>query len=224
MSRIPNPRINVSISPAQLARLQDALDPKQYRQATFRVVQEGNKAVAKAVKKEVKARSHIQAKYVNRVVVTIPPKGDPPVGFVKISKETLPLVAFPHKAPPKRKKQPPPPPGKKRRKRKPPKRVGVTVQMTKGRPPLHLRHAFKATVGKGGHAGIFLRAKGRTKHGKLTPSGFAGRLPIEEQLGRSVYGVVNVPEVLDSVVVDAAAVMDKHTQSQLDRFLKKKKK
>jgi hypothetical protein len=80
-----------------------------------------------------------------------------------------------------------------------------------------------------GHKGIFTRGRhtpswGPTnKHGgplyKLTPSGFAGRLVIQQRFGPSIYKIVNVPKTLEKLTFDAGEYADRQIASQLRRFL-----
>jgi len=197
----------------QRQKLAERLTSGQLRRANYQIVKRTTVQLVKLVRKEIRQQTTINKKYVDRVITTVNPQGDPPVGKVIIKKKAIPLAAF---------------------KARVLKRGGVSVRVSKLLPPVVLRHAFMAEVGEGEHAGIFLRARhlpskgpnaGKVnKHGhpalKLTAQGFAGRLAIKEQLGPSIHKLVSVPDVLRRIRFDAAAYMAKQAQSQLDRFTK----
>lgn len=209
-------RLVFSIPQADRLKLRELLDPKQVRQAEFQAVNRTTNALARIVRKGVQDEVKITKKYVDRVIYTRKAKGDPPEGSIEISQRLLPLIAYGGRAS---------------------KRSGVTVQISKHKPPLRLRHAFKATVRTAGadgihdgHLGYFTRGRnlptkgpnvGNTKvTGKLTPKGFAGRLTIIERFGPSILDVVEIPKVLDRIVFDADAELHKNLMSQIDRFTK----
>jgi hypothetical protein len=214
MARKAQSLFRVVIDPQDLQRMREALSPSQYRSATFQAVKGTTGKVRTIIAGKVRERSEVKKKYVDRVIRTKQPRGDPPVGEVTVSQELLPLIAFKARAL---------------------KRGGVRVTVSPDRTPLTLRHAFLAKM-KSGHTGVFLRArhlptkgpnaglktaKGKPKY-KLTARGIAGRFAIDEQFGPSVLQVVALPEVLDSIVLDVGEDLAKRVNSQMDRFLKPK--
>jgi hypothetical protein len=109
---------------------------------------------------------------------------------------------------------------------------GITVTMAKNKPPVKLRHAFRA-ITRSGHEGVFLRKRGAKQ---LVVSQAAGRaaaqivsgmvthrLPITELFGPNVYSLMNVPKVNAEVVAKLDALLAKNIQSQIDRFKPKAK-
>lgn len=205
---------SVSVDKVEEDRVRAVLDPKQYRQAIFQAVLRTTKKIGTAVGKGIKEHSYIKPKYIKRSIFVRVPKnksGDvSPEGTVEVKKKRLPLIAFKVRASKKR---------------------GVTVQTSPDGAPIVLRHAFKATVRLAGtsdehegHDGIFLRARhlpSKGPHvgkGKLTKRGFAGRFAIAEQFGPSAFFFASLPEVKDSIVIDARAEMRKQLTSQVARF------
>lgn len=201
------PAIEIRPDPALSRKLDETLNPRQIRSATFQAVKRTTGKVAGIIQAELQERTVVKTKYIKRVVKTTAATGDPPVGRIRVSQELLPLVAYQAKVT---------------------KRGGAVVTVSKDRTPITLRHAFRATVGKGGHRGVFLRArnlptKGPNEgKGKLTPRGIAGRLAIKEQFGPSVLDLVELPEVLGAIKIDTQAEMAKYLNSQIDRFTKPK--
>lgn len=199
--------ITIQIDDAQLRRLEADLKPRQIKQALFQAVKRTAGKVVTLVRKAVADRTFIKKKYVDRAVKLDGPHGDMPVATIRVSRKPIPLIAFPHT-----------------RSRK----GGVTVRVSKDLPPIKLAHAFIARVASpsqaeqgAGHEGVFLRSRRPTGKNKLTPRGFTGRLAIEEQFGKPVMAVVDMPAVMQKIELDTRAEMDKQIQGQLDRFLKR---
>lgn len=208
------PDLAIAMPPEAMAQLREQLDPRQFRSAQFQIVSRTTRKLAQIIQQAVQKHSPISPKYVKRVIDTVKPQGDPPVGAVRVRKEPLPLIAFKYRSR---------------------GGDGISVIVSTDGEPITLRHAFLRIM-PSGHKGIFLRSrhtptKGpgsflRDKHGqpfyKLTPRGIAGRLAIEEAKGPSVLRLVSIPEVLKDIEFDTIAFMQKTALSQLDRFLKPK--
>lgn len=219
--------ISVKIPPEQLSRLHASLDEKQLSQAVYQAVLRTTRAAAGIIRRTIQESLALDGKYVKRVVTT-QTRGDgvDVEGHVLISQESVPLIAYMDRRVGK---------------------SGITVVITKGRLPVYFRHAFYAAVGtpRGGavadrHKGIFFRAQGRDSSGKLvtketyrslrthayeggrlTASGYARRLPIEEAMGPSVadaIGVQNLTELGQRVVASLEATLAKYVDSQISRF------
>lgn len=217
------PSISVEIPADVLAKLKKELSPQEFRQATFQVVKRTTAKLVTIIRKRLKEHSTINKKYVDRVITQFPPKGDPPVGMVRIVKAPIPLVAFKFKAS---------------------KGGGVSVVVSKDIAPILLRHAFLATMKAidaksletSTHKGIFYRARhtptkgpgsylkdraGKPKY-KLTPAGIAGRLAIKQAMGPSVLTIVAAPELLKEIDFDTIEFMRVTAEGQLSRFAGKK--
>ncbi len=209
-------RINFTINEAQLARLKADLSPRQVKQAQFQAIKRTTAFAARQVQDKVQEETYINKKYVRRVVIATAPKGEPPVGKVTISQKLVPLIGYRVSAT---------------------KKNGVIAYVSRDRPPIFLRHGFKAFVfskqqaeqgSTVGHTGIFVRTRHLPTKGpnagnkklKLTPRGFAGRLSVEEQFGPSVLNLVEQPKLLGAITDEVNAQLEKNIQSQLDRFLK----
>ncbi|HEY1189527.1 MAG TPA: hypothetical protein VGE74_17915 [Gemmata sp.] len=149
-----------------------------------------------------------------RPIISRVTKGKDPSGVITVTEQPIPMIAFRPKGagmriPSKGK------PG------------GITVSMAKNKPPLKLRHAFRA-VTKSGHEGVFLRRRGVKRlvvtqaankaAAAITGGQVAGRLPIVELFGPNVYSLMNVPKVNAEVVGKLDALLAKNIQSQIDRF------
>ncbi len=204
--------VDVRLPEAEIAKLKEQLSPKQFQQANYQVVKKTTAKLVTLIRREVRGQVTISKKYVDRVIKQSGPSGDPPTGTVVVKKERIPLIAFSSRVD---------------------KRAGgVLVKVAKSLKPIQLKHGFFATVGKGAHEGIFLRArhlpsKGPNagvlnKHGnpkfKLTPRGIAGRFAIEEQFGPSILKVISIPEVLKRIEFDSTEYMLEQIDSQLYRF------
>jgi hypothetical protein len=210
--------VTISVSDEQLATLQAALPPKQVRSALFQAVKRTTKTGATQVNRRVRAEINISKKYADRAIRVFDPKGDNPVGVISISRKPIPLIAYRPRVS---------------------KKAGVRATISKNKPPVVYRHAFKATVKtKGtddqheGHEGIFFRTrhlptKGKNAgKGKLTPRGFAGRLAIKEAMGPSVlsvFGEAGTTRVASEELAKLHDVLQKNLDSQMDRFLNRRK-
>lgn len=184
---------------------QKLLDPKQLKTAMRAAVTRTTRRLANQV--VARAQEVLHVKKSGLVAKTLSDKrrpvgygitkagGDVPQGVVIVRKIPIRLIAF---------------------KVSVRKKTGVTAIVRKDRPPIVLRHAFRARVGS--HTGIFLRAKGRGKGGKLTKRGYARRLPIEEQFGVSLYAVVNVPHMLSKILKDGQEFLIHEFAGQMSRF------
>lgn len=198
------PSFLVDIDDRDLAKLREVLGDKRFRQASYQAVSRTTNKVRTQIRKAVKERSYIKQKYITRAVTSQLSRGDVPLGIVRVTRQLLPAIAYKTRAS---------------------KKAGVTIETAPGRGLIQLKHAFKATM-KSGHEGIYLRAKGRGKdingkrgaRKKLTDRGYAQRLPIEEQFGPPVISVVDVPEVIGSVRLDANREMSAQLRNQLSRF------
>lgn len=208
-------RVNITMNDAQLARLRADLTPQQVKQATYQAIKRTTAFAAKEVRDVVQEKTYLNTKYARRVISSKVSRSEPPFGIVTISHKLVPLIGYRTTAT---------------------KRGGVTAYLSKDRPPIRLRHAFKRRVfsveqaaqGDTGHMGIFLRArhlpsKGRNagnRRLKMTRKGFAGRLAIEEQFGPSVLDLVEQPKLLGAITDEVTVQLERNIQSQLDRFLK----
>lgn len=209
--------LSITVDREDEERVRAVLNPAQYRQAIFQAVSRTTKKLTTVVKKKLKERTFVKAKYLNRVVfASVPKKGTDaaPEGQVVIKNKRLPLTAFKVRAS---------------------RKGGVFFQAGPDTQPIVFRHAFKATMVKAGddgehegHDGVFVRAKHlptrgpNAGKGKLTPRGFAGRLAIKELKGPGLLKMINVPDVISDIHVDTRAEFRKQLQSQVDRFTKPK--
>jgi hypothetical protein len=204
--------ISISISDSQFAKLSAELNPKQLKQAMFQAIKRTTDYARTKVRSTVKDKTYMRPKYINRAVNSKVSKSDPPEGLITISQRLVPLIAF---------------------KATVGKRGGARVHISKDKPAILLRHAFRARVKSynqkaedAGHLGIFLRSKHLpTKgpnmgKGKIGKHGRAWRLAIEEQFGASVLNLVEVPTVIAAIGADVQNQLEKNVQSQLDRFTK----
>jgi hypothetical protein len=207
--------VTISVSEEQRRGPENWLSPKQVRQAMYQAVKRTTKTGGTQINRRVRAEINITKKYADRAIRVFDPKGDNPVGVVSIARRSIPLIAYRPRVS---------------------KRGGVLAVLTKGKPALRLRHAFKATVktkGEGdehdGHLGIF----GRARHlptkgpnagkGKLTPRGFAGRLAIKQAYGPSVLSVLGeqgTTKVAQEELAKLHDVLLKNLDSQIARFTK----
>jgi hypothetical protein len=217
--------LSISIPQAQVDKLEAALGKATTRQAVYQAVYRTTRAGATIIRKRVQENLVLDSKYINRAIkIRIDNsmgKADA-TGHITISPELIPLVGYQDGGDGK---------------------SGITVVISKNRPPLVLKHAFYARVtnkdGKS-HKGIFLRAKGRDisggkvmkgtyKHlkvgryegGRLTKRGYARRLPMEEQFGPSVVDALG-PDLQTTIgkeaALDLAETLQKNIESQLKRF------
>lgn len=215
----------ITIPPDQVKKLEAAIGPKATKQAMYQAVLRTTRAGTTIFKTRIREKLNLDTKYINRVIET-KVQGEslesPDVrGTIIVKHELIPMVAYAD--------------------RKAGKQGGVTVVMGKGKLPVYLRHAFYATVGVGKHKGIFFRAEGRDKSagkerfiitggrvgkrykhgGRLTPTGYARRFPIEEKFGPSVvdaFGVDALTATGQQIIADLGATLEKNIQSQLNRF------
>src|SRR4051812_39552540 len=77
-------------------RAQAALDPAQYRQALFQTVKRTTDKATKITQVEIQRVLTISNKYIKRAITTRLETRDPepPIGYVKISRRSLPLIAY----------------------------------------------------------------------------------------------------------------------------------
>lgn len=233
-----------------IADLKRVLNPRQFRQALFQATVRTTRKIAVLLKKPVQKHANIASKHLavgnlddrKRAIAVIRPKGNVPVGGVRISHRGLPLVAFPHVS--------------MKRNWVRGAMGGVRVQTKKGGKWLTLKHAFSARMPKSGHKGIFLRrflggatvedfqqygrdtgsfipreraegyvgkfgifrSRGGAKLRPINARGYAKRLPIDEAYGPSVYHVARMPVVLNEITFDASAEYRRQIDSQINRF------
>lgn len=218
-------QFSITISPEQIAKLEAAIGKQSTKQAIYQAVLRTTRAGTTIFRKRITEKLYLDQKYITRAITTdvrgLSRDSAEAVGHIRVSAEPIPIVAY--------------------QDRKAGKQGGITVVISKDRPPLYLRHAFYARVGTGGHVGIFFRAEGRDKSagkerfivsggriaqrykhgGKLTASGYARRLPMEEKFGPSVvdaYGDKVLTTMGQQINVDLQETLVKNLQSQLDRF------
>src|SRR4051812_15237820 len=119
--------ISVTIPEAKYEELRAVLDPKQLDAATFSSVKRATEGGATFVRKVVAKSSTLSEQEITqqKIIVARPPVGRPPVGRITISQKLIPLSRF---------------------RVRPLKRGGVSVKISKDRPPLKLQHAFAATM------------------------------------------------------------------------------
>ncbi len=187
--------IEVGISSIQLKQLEEALNPKQLKQAVYQAIKRTTTTGTVAVRKIVREKTYISAKYANRAVKT---RMEGNEGVITISQKLVPLIGYKVSAT---------------------KKMGVVAQVSKDRPPIILRHAFKGRVRAGedgGHIGIFQRQK--LSGPKATPRGIAQRLPIAEQFGPSVLQLIDVPQTFKELTVNLEDTLQKNIDSQISRF------
>lgn len=186
------------------------LDPKQFRQAGFQVVKRSTDKGTTIVRREVRKKTPIDDKHMKRAVKTrLELRGnDPPIGYVKISHEPIPAVAFK-----------PTGPGMFASGGR--DKGGIRFKAWKDRPARVFRRGFRTQL-KSGHIGVFIRTKAVGKGSRRSKkTGYAKRLPIKELLGPSVEGVVRLMEVGKKVFDGLVGEMDKQWASQINRFTKK---
>lgn len=215
-------QIGISISDVETKALRSVLNPRQYmqamNQATQRTTRKGRVMAGDAVRSRLTLRKKFidDPKSSSAAIKSAVTVGKPTTGKIVTTKKPLPLSEFKFTA------------GKK----------GVTVTIDKTRPPLLLRHAFKATVASKAqaeqgvsHTGIFERRKnvdsrlGKTytyrgkkyKIGK-NAKGFMWRIPIEERRGPSVFDLVKENEVLDPLVRAIGTIFRDELGNQISRF------
>lgn len=215
---MPTPFLTVSVSDEQRAALEAVLPPKQVRQALFQAVKRTINSGRVQVNRRVREEINITKKYADRAIKSYDPKGDDPVGYISISRQPIPLIAYRPRFTKK----------------------GVRVVVSKKKPPLVYRHAFEAAVrsqqqaaqGIEGHLGVFVRArhlptKGpNVGKGKLTPKGIAGRFAIKELMGPSVLSVLGeqgTTQVAREELAKLQGTLEKNLAGQMDRFLNRKK-
>jgi hypothetical protein len=203
---------------AELAELPKQINSARY-QAVARTAAQGRRMIAdrfieqypKIQRTKVESGDPTKRK---RPITSRVTRGKDPEGIITVSEQPIPMVAFRPKGPgmriPSRGK-----PG------------GITVQMSANRPPVTLRHAFRAIM-PSGHEGVYLRRKGAKQlvvtqaanraAAAITGGQATGRLPITELFGPNVYSLVNVPKINAEVVAKLDALLARNIQSQIDRF------
>ncbi len=210
--------IEVGISSIQLKQLEDALNPKQLKQAIYQALKRTATTGATRIRKKVREVTYISASGA-KDTINAGMIGDD--GNIGIRQKLTPIQDF---------------------KVSVSKKAGVVALVSKGRPPIILRHAFRARM-KSGHVGIFSRAStiqfsGLSQDSKLAFSAgmlhfkqsrlvtrngnkkAVGRFPIVEQFGPSVLNIVEAPKIMEEVMQDLGDVLEKNVQSQIDRFTK----
>jgi hypothetical protein len=206
-----------SIDPAQLAELQASLSPKQVKQAAYQAVKRTTAAAKRLVQEEVERAVAIDTKYARRRIIASMNRGDIPVGTVSISRRGVPLIGYLDKVS---------------------KKGGAVIGIWRDRAALAIRHGFKARMASAAqqeqgasHVGIFLRARPggwRVTDGRMPVKtgryrGWAARLAVKEAYGPSIAKVVEVPKVQAKVESRITDILAKNVQSQLDRFLSRRK-
>lgn len=197
--------------------------PKQLRSASYQAVKrtadQGRRMIADRF---VEQYPRIQRTKIEsgdptkrkRPIISRVSRGDNPEGVITVTEQPIPLIAFRPKGPgmkiPSMGK-----PG------------GITVQISKNRPPVTLRHAFRV-ITRSGHEGIYLRRKGVKRlvvaraankaAAAITGGVVTGRLPIVETFGPNVYDLMNVPQVNAEVVQKLDGLLAKNLASQLSRY------
>lgn len=123
--------VSISLDQRELEAVRRLLDPKRFKQAlasaTKRAMNRGRVMAGDVVRQHLTIRKKFidaPKSDVAAIKARLIP-GDPPEGRVTVKGRRLPLSEFSHTAS---------------------KRNGVTIRIDKQRPPLTLRHAFKATV------------------------------------------------------------------------------
>jgi hypothetical protein len=190
-----------SVDPRRIEEIRRILTPRQLDSVLWNAVKRTTSNAVTIARRSVREQvPALTKKYLDRVVKSkVTGFGENPTGTVTISHERVPLIGFRPKAT---------------------KTGGVTARVSKDRPPIILKHAFITFVGKGRHKGVFLRARGRGKGGKLTRRGYARRLPIEERFGPSVLDVIRFPKVERRVRDEIGNALEKNLASRLARYLK----
>lgn len=220
------PLLSISIPQAQVDKLEAAIGKETARRAIYQAVFRTTRAGATIIRKRVQEELQVDSKYINRAITirvdNSMDKADA-TGHIIVSPKLIPLVGYGD--------------------RKAGKQGGITIVVSKDRPPIYLRHAFYATVRAGDdgtHKGIFMRAKGRDKSGgkvmkgtfnhlkvgkyqggKLTAAGYARRLPMEEQFGPSVVDAIGPDKLTtlgQAIHADLAQTLQKNLESQISRF------
>lgn len=173
----------------------------------------------------VQTRLNIPRKYItgdNRraaLRVKVEPSATSATGVIGVRRLQLPLIAFSEK--------------------RISKTQGVVVRPDKTKAPIILKHAFGATVSSPSqldqgiaHKGIFRRKRilaagtsGTLPRGvKVTPRGFAGRLPIEEAMGPSILDLMSQDDMQRIATKSVAGRLMKEVDGQVNRETKGKHK
>jgi hypothetical protein len=183
--------VTVTISKEQEQALAKLLNPQQLKQSIFQAIKRTVKSGEVQIRREVQEIINVTTKGASRVI-----KGavssDGRSGYLRVTKKAMPLSLF-----------------KGARQTK----SGVVVRTLVGGSPLRLRHAFLATVGTGGHRGVFVRGgKG------------AKRFPIKQRYGPSAFGLLEesgrMTRLGEQQTEKLMAVFEKNLASQIDRWLK----
>jgi hypothetical protein len=213
--------VSITANPIQMERLQKSLDPKQFRQALWQATKRTTKAAVKLVNEAVQYEMNLNPKYIGRYIKAKMERGDVPVGTIMVSGKSIPLIQFDYKP-----------------KIRATKRGGIIVTTLRDKPPIILKHGFKAIVQSPEqesqgiyHKGVFLRKKlgtiskiiAKTKLAKrghgVTASGFASRFPIVQQRAKSIPNAISIPTVEKKIKGTIGAVFEKNIDSQIRRFV-----
>lgn len=215
------PQVLIQFDQNQLREASELLTPKQMQRAMFQAVKRTLGKVRTLVKRKIGELTYLKAKYAERAIGKPQISGDVPAGVVTISRMPIPAIGYKTSAS---------------------KRNGATVTFVRGREATRFAHGFKARArsaeqaaqGSEGHTGLFFRASRLPSKGpnngkyKMVQSGRwagkrAARFAIQEIMGPPVVDIVDTPTILSRIELDGQEELAKQMDSQVDRFLNRRK-
>lgn len=181
--------LSIQVEQQQIKDLLARLDPKQLSQAAYQIVTRTTRTLRMETSKKVRETLTIKSFGAKEVIGSKMPTKSNPVGTITIRDTNVPAIWYMTERSVSSRLA-----GKGR---------SLSIRFRKDKPPLKFPNYFVATVASAAqeakgvaHTGVF----GRSRHlptkgssqgkGKLTPSGFAGRLAIKEVLGPDPYSLM----------------------------------
>jgi hypothetical protein len=190
--------LTLRASASQTERLRAQLKPQQFRVALYRAVFNTARAMATVLKAEVKEKTGLQVKYINKAITyNATSKGQArdaaPKGQVIISRDPIPLQAYPHTAT---------------------RRNGVVARLPGG--PQVFRHGFKAKIFTENR--ILEENKNKPKIVRDGRKAY----PVRQFPGPPIISIYRDGATQERITERAGVVFAKQVQSQLSFFLKPK--
>lgn len=142
-------QLGIAISDVEMKALRAVLNPRQYRQAMYQATNRTTRKLRVMAGDVIRSRLNLRKKFIDapnsdQAAISATFDRSTQTGKVVTQRKPIPLSEFPNSE----------------------SKAGVTVMIDKTRPPLTLRHAFKATVRSKkqaaqdiSHEGIFARKK-----------------------------------------------------------------
>lgn len=205
--------LTVGMDQTQARLVRELLDPDKAQRVIYVGVKNATRGAKTDVVKVVKDETTLKPKYIGRVIKTVPPAGNPPVGQVQIKHQLLPIVAYQISGTGKG-------------------GGGVTATVSNSRGPIIFKRAFVAKVRSEAqraqgvsHRGVFLRSKhlptkgANMGKGRIAQSGYAGRLAIGEAFGPAVVDLVSQDKLGGVVLEGIQSRLHDAIDSQIDRWL-----